>query len=49
MELINIKSSLFGNDLKKELKSNYKLRIVDSYFLIYAFVALKNELSNEKI
>lgn len=46
MELINNKSRLLGDDLKKELKSNSKLRIVASYFSIYAFEALKIELSN---
>ena len=48
MELINIKSSLLGDDLKKKLKLNSKLTIVDSYFLTYAFVTLKNELSNNE-
>lgn len=46
MELIDNKSRLLGDDLKKELHSNSKLRIVASYFSIYAFEALKNELSN---
>lgn len=48
MELIDNKSKLLGDDLKNELKPNSSLRIVASYFSIYAFEALKNELSNIK-
>lgn len=46
MELIDNKSKLLGDDLKKEIKSGAKIKIVASYFSIYAFEALKEELSS---
>ena len=44
MELIDNKTKLLGDDLKEELTKESKLKIVASYFSIYAFEALKNEL-----
>ncbi len=46
-DLINNTSKLLGDDLKKEIKSDSRLRIAASCFSIYAFNALKYEL--EKI
>ena len=46
MELIDNKSKLLGDDLHKEIKPGAKLKMVASYFSIYAFEALKEELSN---
>lgn len=48
MELIDNKSKLLGDDLKNELKPNSNIRIVASCFSIYAFEALKKELSEVK-
>lgn len=45
MELIDNKSKLLGDDLSKEIKSGTTLKIVASYFSVYAFEALKDELS----
>lgn len=45
MELIDNKSKLLGDDLSKEIKSGSTLKIVASYFSVYAFQALKDELS----
>ena len=45
MELIDNKAKLLGDDLKREIKPGAKLKIVASYFSIYAFEALKRELS----
>ncbi len=45
MEILDNKSKLLGDDLKKEIKPGSKVRIVASYFSIYAFAALKEELS----
>ena len=45
METLDNKSRLLGDDLKKEIKPGSKIRIVASYFSIYAFDALKEELS----
>ena len=45
MELIDNKAKLLGDDLKKEITRGAKLRMVASYFSIYAFEALKEELS----
>lgn len=44
MELIDNKTKLLGDDLKEELSRGSKLKIVASYFSIYAFETLKNEL-----
>ena len=46
MELIDNKVKLLGDDLKKELEKGAKVRMVASYFSIYAFEALKEELSS---
>ena len=46
MELIDNKAKLLGDDLKKELGKGAKVRMVASYFSIYAFEALKEELSS---
>ena len=45
MDLFDNKTKLLGDDLKKSIKSNSKIKIVASYFSIYAFEALKDELS----
>ena len=45
MNIIDNKTSLLGDDLKVELKKNSKVKIVASYFSIYAFESLKKELS----
>ncbi len=45
MKIIDNKTSLLGDDLKVELKKNSKVKIVASYFSIYAFEALREELS----
>lgn len=47
IDIINNKSKLLGDDLKKEIKDDSKLRIAASCFSIYAYAALKEEL--EKI
>ena len=47
-EVIDNRSKLLGDDLKKELKEGTTLRVVASYFSIYAFETLKEELSNIK-
>ena len=46
MELIDNKSKLLGDDLKKEIQKGSKVRMVASYFSIYAFEALKDELES---
>lgn len=45
MNIIDNKTNLLGDDLKVELKKNSKVKIVASYFSIYAFESLKKELS----
>lgn len=45
MELIDNRSRLLGDDLQKEIKTGACVKIVASYFSIYAFEALKKELS----
>ena len=47
-EVIDNRSKLLGDDLKKELKDGATLKIVASYFSIYAFETLKDELSRIK-
>ena len=47
MELLDNIHSLLGDNLKKSLKPNSKLKIAASCFSIYAYEALKDEL--EKI
>ena len=46
MKLIDNKSILLGDDLKEEIKEGTKLKMVASYFSIYAYEALKEELSS---
>ncbi len=46
MELIDNKATLLGDDLKKEITKGAKIKIVASCFSIYAFEALKKELSS---
>ena len=46
MELIDNKSKLLGDDLKKEITDKTTIKMVASYFSIYAFEALKEELSS---
>lgn len=47
-ELIDNKSRLLGDDLKKEIKPGSTVKIVASYFSIYAFETLKEELEQIK-
>ena len=47
-ELIDNKSRLLGDDLKKEIKPGSTVKIVASYFSIYAFETLKEELEQVK-
>lgn len=44
MELLDNKTKLLGDDLRQELTPGSKLKIVASYFSIYAFETLKKEL-----
>lgn len=46
MELIDNKSKLLGDDLQKEITPGSKIRIVASYFSIYAYETLKKELES---
>ena len=46
MEILDNKTKLLGDDLRREIKPHSTLRIVASYFSIYAFEALKDELSS---
>ena len=46
MELIDNRVKLLGDDLRKEIKEGAKIKIVASYFSIYAFEALKEALSS---
>lgn len=46
MKIIDNINSLWGEDLKKELLPNAKIKIAASCFSIYAFAALKKELKN---
>ena len=46
MDLIDNRGRLLGDDLKKEVKRGAIVRMVASYFSIYAFEALKEELSS---
>ena len=47
MEILNNRDRLLGDDLKKELGHNIHVQIAGSFFSLYAFEALKEEL--EKI
>lgn len=44
MEIIDNINHLLGENLKRTIKSNAKLKIATSSFSIYAFAALKREL-----
>lgn len=44
IEIINNRTKLLGDDLKREIKNGSKLRIAACYFSIYAYDALKEEL-----
>ena len=46
METIDNRSRLLGDDLKNEIKTGSKIKIVASYFSIYAYEALKEQLDN---
>ncbi|SFM80783.1 helicase-related protein [Methanolobus profundi] len=46
MQILNNVTDLWGDDLKKSLKSNTKLKIAASCFSIYAYEALKKELES---
>jgi hypothetical protein len=46
MELLDNKSKLLGDDLQKEMKFGSKVKVVASYFSIYAYETLKKELEN---
>ena len=46
MQIIDNINSFLGEDLKKELSNNAKLKIAASCFSIYAFAALKKELEH---
>lgn len=46
MEPIDNRSKLLGDDLKKEIKSCSIIKIVASYFSIYAYEALKEQLNS---
>lgn len=48
MELIDNKSKLLGDDLKREITSGAKIKMVASYFSIYAFESLKKSLAKLK-
>lgn len=45
-KIINNKTTLLGDDLKEEITPNSKVKIIASVFTIYAFEALKEELSS---
>jgi hypothetical protein len=50
MELFDNKTKLLGDDLRNEITPGSKLKIVASYFSIYAFETLKKELeSNDEL
>lgn len=46
METIDNRSKLLGDDLKREIKPGSKIKIVASYFSIYAYQSLKEELDS---
>ena len=46
MELLDNKTKLLGDDLRSELTPGSKVKIVASYFSIYAFEALRKELES---
>lgn len=48
MDFFDNKTKLLGDDLRKELTPNSKVKIVASFFSIYAYETLKNELESVK-
>ena len=46
MELLDNKTKLLGDDLRSELTPGSKVKIVASYFSIYAFETLRKELES---
>ena len=48
MDFFKNKTKLLGDDLRKELTPNSKVKIVESFFSIYAYDALKKNLSQLK-
>ena len=45
MDFFKNKTKLLGDDLRKELTPNSKVKIVESFFSIYAYESLKKNLS----
>lgn len=46
MKLIDNLNHRFGDDIKENLQAGSKLQIAASFFSIYAYAALKQELKN---
>ena len=46
MDFFDNKNKLLGDDLRKELTPNSKVKIVASFFSIYAYETLKKELES---
>src|SRR5699024_12217385 len=46
MQILDNVNQLFGDDLKKTITPNAKLKIAASCFSIYAYAALKKELNS---
>ena len=46
MELLDNKTKLLGDDLRNEMSQGSKIKIIASYFSIYAFETLKKELES---
>ena len=46
MKIIDNLNHRFGDDLKENLHSNSKLQVAASFFSIYAYAALKDELES---
>ena len=46
MELLDNKTKLLGDDLQNEMSQGSKIKIIASYFSIYAFETLKKELES---
>lgn len=46
MELLDNKTKLLGDDLRKEIIPGSKIKIVASFFSIYAYETLKKELES---
>ena len=47
-DLINNQTKLLGDDLKNELKPTSSVKIAATFFSMYAYEALKNELESVK-